>query len=78
MPHAPLDSLHFIRLQRAVEHLHQLRPQATFHFVVELSDRIGGMPAITTLLAEYEQCDPAVLRAVGGDQFPARLRAVPR
>jgi hypothetical protein len=72
----PLDRLH---LQRRVEHLHALGPRATAELLVDLADRIGGMPAILGLLAEYQQrLTPDMLRATGGDRFPTRrLRAVP-
>ena len=48
--------------------------------LAEVGARIGGMPCILGLLGEYQQrLSPRLLRAVGGDRFPARpLRVVPR
>jgi hypothetical protein len=73
----PLDQL---RLQRGVEHLHQLGPRVMAELLAELANQIGGLPATLTLLAEYERrLTPALLRLTGGDRFPARrLRMVPR
>ena len=73
----PLDRL---RLQRGAEHLQTLGARATAELLADLADRIGGMPAILGLLGEYQQrLSPQMLRAVGGDRFPARpIRVVPR
>ena len=72
----PLTRLHF---QRGVEHLHRLGPRATAEFLVETADRIGGLPAMLRILAEYEgRLTPDVLAATGGDRFPPRLSVVPR
>lgn len=65
----PLDAL---RLQRGVEHLHQLGPRATAELMTELTARIGGLPAILGLLEEYQRLTPAMLHASGGDRFPPR------
>jgi hypothetical protein len=75
-----LDTLDRLRLQRGVEHLHQLGPRATAELLSEVAHRIGGMPCIIKLLGEYElRLTPRMLRLTGGDRFPAhRLRAVPR
>ena len=67
------------RTQRQVEHLHRLGPRATAEFLNELAGRIGGMPAISALLTEYARLSPGMVRAAGGDRFPARvLHVVPR
>ena len=73
----PLDRL---CLQRRVEHLHALGPRATAEFLVEVADRIGGMPCILGLLVEFEQrLSLDMVRAAGADRFPPRqLHAVPR
>jgi hypothetical protein len=73
----PLDQL---RLQRGVEHLLDLGPRATAELLAEVGQRVGGMPCILGLLADYQQrLSPQMLRAVSGDRFPARpLRVVPR
>ncbi|WP_431269029.1 hypothetical protein [Dankookia sp. P2] len=66
----PLDAL---RLRRGVEHLHQLGPRATAELLSELTARIGGMPALLDLLAEYQRrLSPKLLRSAGGDRFPRR------
>ena len=74
-----LDPASRLRLQRGAEHLHLLGDRATAEFLAEVADRIGGMPAILRLLAEYQQrLTPDMLRATGGHRFPARrLRVVP-
>ena len=74
-----LDPLSRLRLQRGVKHLHLLGDRATAEFLAEVAHRIGGMPAILRLLAEYQQrLAPGMLRATGGDRFPTRrLRVVP-
>jgi hypothetical protein len=69
-----LDPLDRRRLQRGVEHLHVLGPRATAEFLVEVADRIGGMPAVLALLAEYERrLSPETLRLTGGDRFPQNV-----
>jgi hypothetical protein len=73
-----LDPLMRLRLQRGTEHLHKLGARATAEFLAQVAGQIGGMPAIMSLLAEYE-CRPAMVRAAGGDRFPPRpLHAVNR
>ena len=68
------------RLQRGAEHLHQLGPRATAELLLEVAARIGGLPAIVSVLGEFERrLTPEMLRALGGDRFPPRpLRMVPR
>jgi hypothetical protein len=75
-----LDPLARLRLQRGVEHLHALGPRATAELLAEVGQRIGGMPCIIGLLAEFEQrLTPAMLQLTGGDRFQRRpLRVVPR
>ena len=64
---SPLDRL---RLQRGAEHLHSLGNRATGEFLAEIGERIGGMPAILGLLAEYQhRLTPAMVRAAGADRF---------
>jgi hypothetical protein len=73
-----LDTLSQLRLQRDVERLHALGPRATTEFVVNLTARIGGLPAALTLLAEYEsRLTHAMLRSTRGDLPPRLLRLVP-
>ena len=67
---SPLDAL---RLQRGVEHLHNLGPRATAELMTELTTRIGGMPALLRLLEEYQnRLSPKLLRSAGGHRFPRR------
>jgi hypothetical protein len=77
MPHHR-DTLDRLRLQRGAEHLHRCGPRIGAEFLAELADQIGGLPAALRLLAEYEQrLTPELLRAAGGDRFPAKpLRQV--
>ena len=74
-----LHPLTRLRLQRDVEHLHALGSRATAEFIVDLTERIGGLPAALALLAEYERrLTPAMVRLAGGDRFPPRpLHPVP-
>ena len=73
--HHPLDSM---RLQRGAEHLHRLGARATAELLEEIANRIGGLPAILVLLAEYERrLTPAMICAAGANRFPPRpLRKV--
>jgi hypothetical protein len=72
-----LDPLDQIRHQRRVEHLYRLGPRAIAEFLLELAGKIGGLPATTGLLIEYERVSPRMVRAVGGDVFtPRPLRLV--
>lgn len=62
-----------LRIDRGAAHLHRCGPRATAEFLLQLSHTIGGLPAITALLTEYEaRLRPELLRAVGGDRFPTR------
>ena len=75
-----LDPLDQLRLQRLAEHLHRCGARTIAEAFAEIGRRIGGMPAILTVLGEFEErLSPQMLRAVGGDRFPRRpLRVVPR
>ena len=74
------DPFTSLRLQRGAEHLHRLGPRATAELLAEVGARIGGLPCVLGLLANYElRLTPAMLRQVGGDRFPPRqLREVPK
>jgi len=74
-----IDPLARSRLERGVDHLHQLGPRAQAEFLLQLCAMIGGMPAALSLLAEYQRrLTPAMLRGTGGDRFPPRpLRRLP-
>jgi hypothetical protein len=62
-----------LRRQRAVERLHELGPRALGEFLSELARRNPGMAGdLSELLEAYTaRLTPSLLRAVGGDQFPA-------
>jgi hypothetical protein len=63
-----LDHIVALRLQRGAEQLHRLGPRETAEFLAQIAGRIGGMPAIMGLLAEYERrLTPAMLQAAGGE-----------
>jgi hypothetical protein len=68
-----LKSLDRQRLQRGVEHLHRLGARTEAEFLAEVGQRIGGMPAILSLFAEYEsRFSPEMIRATGADKLPRR------
>ena len=72
----PLDRQ---RLDRGAEHLHGLGARATAEALATLAARIGGVPALLAVLAEYEALTPGMVRAASGDRFPHRpLRLVER
>ena len=73
-----LDPLTRIRLQRGAERLHNLGPRAVAEALCEIADKIGGMPAVLEVLAEFERGSPEILASVGGDRFPPLLQTVPR
>lgn len=72
----PLTSL---QLQRGTEHLHTLGPRALAGFLEDLAGRMGGMPAILGLLAEYRaRMSLDMVLAARADRFPPRpLSLVP-
>ena len=66
------------RLKPGVEHLHTLGPRATAEMLADLAIRIGGMPAILGLLAEYQRLTPQAVSLASADRFPPpALRLVP-
>lgn len=74
-----LNATEAIRLQRGCEHLSCLGSRATAELLTDVASRIGGMPAILTVLEEYKRISPGQVRQAGGDRFPARrLMPVPR
>lgn len=52
--------------------MHALGPRAVAEFLAEVSGAIGGLPAIQSLLVEYQRLTPGMVRAAGGDRFPPR------
>ncbi len=73
----PLDRL---RLERGLDHLDSLGRRARTEFWIEFAGKVGGMPAMLRLLAEYEnRLNPAMIRAAGADRPLRRpLSVVPR
>ena len=60
-----------LQRQRHVEQVHRLGARVFFEFVDEL-DRVHGLgDDLDRRLERYAGADPEVLRAVGGDRFPA-------
>jgi hypothetical protein len=54
------------RFQRQVERLHDLGPRA----VGELLREVANGADLGLCLTRYARLDPAVVKALGGDQFP--------
>lgn len=67
-----------LRLQRAVERLHDLPARVNFEFLLELAETTGTFALVVERAEAFATLDPDVLRAVGGDRFPPLpLRVVP-
>ena len=78
--HNPLVRL---RLEREVEHAIKLGEAHPERVVTEIllgvGERIGGLPAIFAVLADYGHLTPAMVRAAGGHKpVPRPLHVVPR
>ena len=73
----PLDRL---RLERGLAHLDRLGPRAKAEFWIEFAGRVGIMPAMLRLMAEWEQrLTPAMVKAAGADrQLRRPLAEVPK
>ena len=65
------DLLQERRFRRDVERLHDLGVRATFEILAEVGRARMCRTYIEELTARYAQLDPAIVRAVGGDRFPA-------
>lgn len=66
---SPLDRL---RLERAIQRIHRLGARSTGEFVLQYAARVGGVPALFSVIADYERLAVAAVRAAGGDRFPKR------
>ncbi len=78
--HEPLVRL---RLEREVERLIENGGPHPARIVteafLEVGTRIGGLPAIFAVLADFGRLTPAMVRAAGGDRpVPRPLHVVPR
>lgn len=59
------------RRQRWAAAVHRLGPRPFLEFLLEL-DRVHGLgDDLDRRLARYAGIDPGMLRAIGGDRFPA-------
>jgi hypothetical protein len=72
-----LDPHTRFRIENGARHLHKLGPRAIGEFLVEDVTDAADLDQLLDRLRRYERCSTALLRAVGGDRFPRRLRAVP-
>ncbi len=64
------------RLERAADRLHSLPPRIIFELLTELG-RVHDITGDVVARAEkFAAVDPDLLRALGGDRFPPRIRAV--
>ena len=59
------------RWERQIEHLHHLGPRPTAELLIEIARDTGRPDIVVDRLQAYAGLDRAVLRAVGGDRFPA-------
>ena len=74
-----MNYLDRLRLDRGAEHLHGLDARAMSEALATLAARIGGVPALLTVLAEYERLTPGMVRVASADRFPpCPLRLVKR
>ena len=60
-----------LRFERQIEHLHRLGPRPLAELLAEIAHHTGQSIFILDRLQAYAGLDRAVLRAVGGDRFPA-------
>ena len=60
------------QFRRDVVRLHSLGPRALAEFLAELGADTFRMTDIERRLSRYAGMDPAAVRVVGGDRFPAR------
>lgn len=68
----------YLRLRSGSIHVHELGPRAVGELLHEIGQRFGATPEILDLLDDWRALNPETLRALGGDQFPRQLRAVPK
>lgn len=75
-----ISALDRLRLERGVNHLHNLGARAIYELLAEVVSKIGGLPCVLATLDEYRQrLTPAMIRCAGGDRLARRpLHVVPR
>jgi hypothetical protein len=69
----PTDRL---RLRRGAEHLHRLGPRAYAEFILEISTTRRCRQHALERLDQWRGLTPELVRAAGGDQFPAELALI--
>ncbi len=79
MPSFHLSPLDRMGLEHGLAHLDRLGSRAKTEFWIEFAGKVGTMPALLRLLAEYEdRLTPAMVRAAGGGKpAPRSLHLVP-
>jgi hypothetical protein len=73
-----LDPPSWFRVERGAHHLVLLGARGLAEFLAEGVREGDDLTILLARLQRYERCDPALLRALGGNQFPPRLQLVPR
>ena len=59
------------RWERQIERLHRLGPRPTAELLIEIARDTGRPDIVVGRLQEYARLDSEIVRAVGGDRFPA-------
>ena len=59
-----------LRLQRDIEKLHQLGPRAIYEMLDEIGCRHSCRAFIEDRASRYAELDPAIIKELGGDNFP--------
>jgi hypothetical protein len=72
-----LDPLDRLRIERGSEHLHRLGARAIGEFLAEGIVDGDDTSSLLDRLQRYQQLDPALLRATGGDRLLPRVWLVP-
>jgi hypothetical protein len=72
-----LDPQNRFRVESGARHLHQLGARAIAEFLGEGVASGDDIRSLLDRLQRYQRCDPGLLRALGGDSFPRRIRLVP-
>jgi hypothetical protein len=67
-----LDPQDRFRIEIGARHLHQLGARAVAEFLGEGVASGDDVRSLIDRLQRYQRCDPAVVRAVGGDRLPRR------
>jgi hypothetical protein len=72
-----LDPHFRFRIETGARHLHLLGERAIGEFLAEGISEGDDLSRLINRLRQYERCSPELLRAIGADRFPPRLRLVP-